>query len=168
MPLVARRLIDQIPGMTADRVFPSVWSDADHLSWPPADRFVTLFAHDFPVDQTDVTGGGTLNTAFDSRLRATLFDRVESDLENRSAAMLEQQVYGVYALTKQVIKALQLFDPVDSATGVGYFRWPMRVWGGWSIQPKSGKGNSRWAVIPINFVCSFVSDLGFGYDGTPI
>lgn len=164
---MAAQLVSAIPPLTKDVVFPSVWSDEDHLKWPPNDRFITLFAHRFPVDQTDVSGGGQLNTAFDAQLRVTAFVRVEADLENRSPVMLEQEVYGVYKLTHDIVTALQMFDPLDPdhTSGLRMFRRPMRLVGDWSIQPKSGAKNSRWAVVPTNWECSFVADLGYGFDG---
>lgn len=170
MPVVIDQIVNAIPGLTRDVVFQSVWTDEDHLKWPPADRFIALYAHRFPVDQTDVTGGGTLNTAFDAQIRATAFVRVEADLENRSGQYLGDQVRGVQLFAKQIITALQLFDPDGSAgaSGLKMLRWPMRVWGDWAVQPKSGGQNSRWGVCPINFVASYVSDLGYGFDGLPL
>lgn len=170
MPVVAQRIVDRIPGLTRDKVFQSVWSEADHLRWPPDDRFVALYAHRFPVDQTDVTGGGELNTAFDAGVRATAFVRVESDIENRSGQFMEDQVRAVTLFAQQVITALHMFDPDNpfNSAGLKMFRWPMRVVPDWTIQPMSGANGSRWGVVPMNFVCSYVADLGVGFDGLPL
>lgn len=171
MPVLISQLVDQVAGMTTDRVFESVWTDEMHLTWPPADRFIALYAHRFPVDQTDVSGGGELNTAFDAQVKTTAFVRVEADIENRSGQFLTDQVRGVYLFAKEIIEAFQMFDPPaqdSSGVGLNVLRRPMRLVGDWSIQPKSGKENSRWGVIPINWEVSFVADLGKGFDGLPL
>src|ERR1051326_3835407 len=112
MAQIAQKLVDDVDSMTADRVLLSVWDSDLHLNFPPADRFITLFASDFPVDQKDVTGGGAINTAFDSTLEITLYTRVEADLEGRSGQFYLEQVNGVYSFAFAVISALQMFSPV--------------------------------------------------------
>lgn len=161
---VRQRVIDRVSGMTRDRVFPSAWEIDDHLKYPPADRFVTLFVGRFPVDQTDVSGGGAINTAFDSVLTVTPFTRVEADIENWSEQSLTEATIGVYQFVHSVLTALQMWEgPENTAGTMLLFRRPMRVSPGFDVLKKSGKDGRRWVVAPMSFEVSFVSDLGVPY-----
>lgn len=164
MPALLKRVSDSVRGMTTDRVFQSVWSDEDHLRFPPADRFVAVRATQFPVDQRDVDGGGSINTAFDSTVVTTLFVRLE-ELENRSTRLMSDDSNGVYKAALELITGLQTWEgPVDPSTGLQHFRRPMRLSTGWSVQPKSGgQKDTRWSVVPVMWQVSFVSDLGNPY-----
>jgi hypothetical protein len=160
-------LVNTIPGLSRDRIFPSVWDDDLHTEFPPADFFLTLFVPDSPVDQTDVTGGGAINTAFDSTLLVTLFLRLEADLENRSPQFLAEQVGGVYARTKTVISALQMW-PGPTITGpdgsaISQLRRPLRLRPGWRVTRRANRAGQRWGVVPISFEMSWVADLGSPY-----
>lgn len=165
----ANYLAGALSGMTTDRVFPSIWDDDLHLEFPPADRFITLFAGDFPVDQNNVQGGGAINTPFDAAVVVTMFTRVESDIENRSRQSLVEQVNGVYQFAKQVIAALQMWPgPVvtdDAANTVSKLRRPARIKPGWRVVRKKNAQGQRWTVAPATFEMSFVSDLGSPYPG---
>lgn len=162
---IAEFFADSFPGFTRDRVFASGYSIDDHLRFPPSDRFVALFFSEFPVDQTMVTGGGTYNTAFDSRLEANAFIRLEADIENRSPEQLENEVLGVYKLLKDMLTAAQMWNGPIGTDNRSLFRRPMRISPGFRIQRKSGRNDSRWMVSTMNFEVSFVSSLGAPYPG---
>jgi len=162
-------LANSVQSMTTDRVFSSVWEDEVHLKLPPADRFITTFARDFPVDQQDVLGGGDINTAFDTAMDVKLFTRVEADLEGRSRELLKEQVNGVYDFALQVISALQMW-PGPTTTGavgtISQLRRPARIKPGWRVEKKSVSGpagTTRWVIIPTTWEMSFVADLGNAY-----
>lgn len=164
LPDVAKRIADNVAGLTRDVVFASIYEVKDHLDWPIADKFITLFDARFPVDQKDVLGGGTENTAFDSVLSVNVFCRVEADIEHRSAQFLEDQTFGVYKFVQQVLTAIQLYNgELDSTANLYKLRWPMRVAPGWDIRPASGKNGWRWGVAEMKFEVSFVADLGNPY-----
>ena len=165
LPGIRLRLLDQDPGLSKDRVFMSMQGMEFHLKWPVADQFITLFTPDFPVDQNMVTGGGNLNTAFDSTLETTLYCRVESDVEGRSTQQLEEYAIGVYRFTLRVLAALQDWQGPTADDGRQMFRRPMRIRPGFRIERKAGQDKMRWAVIPISWECSFVSDLGNNWPG---
>jgi hypothetical protein len=163
-PAIADYFGDTFPGFTRDRVFASGFTVEDHLRFPPSDRFVTLFFPDFPVDQTMVTGGGTYNTAFDSRMEATVFIRLESDIENRSPQQIENEALGVYKLLQDLLTAAQMWNGPVGTDNRSVFRRPMRTTG-FRIQRKSGHADSRWMVSIMSFEVSFVSELGTPYPG---
>jgi len=156
-------LVNGLPGMTADRVFLSAWDESMHLDFPPADRFVTLFTPSFPVDQTDVEGGGAINTAFDSRLDVKAFVRIEADIEGRSGQYLSEQVRGALVFAQQVISLLQTWPGPDDGTGVSQLRRPLRLTGAWTLSWKTVKDGKRWGVISIPCEMSFVAALGSPY-----
>lgn len=163
-PAIGDRVVSEVSDMTGDRVFESLYPDDDHLAWPPADRFVTVYGSNFPVDQTDVLGGGSHNTAFDATVVLTVYVRLEADIEGHSVQQLRDEARGVYKLIKEIITALQTWSgPVDSASGLSKFRRPMRVAPGFRVNKKTGKDGRRWAVSPVSFEVSFVSDLGNPY-----
>lgn len=171
LPLVRDRLLAAVSGMTADRVFVSAWAAEDHLKFPPDDRFITLFVGDFPVDQRNVDGGGSVNTAFDSTLAVTAFARVEADIENWSPQQLMETSIGLYPFLQQILAALQTWpgpDPVadpdaPDAEMLLPFRRPVRIRPGFTVRPKTGGDGKRWAVAEMKFECSFVSALGPTY-----
>lgn len=154
-----------IPSMTTDRVFSSVWDDEVHLKYPPADRFITTFGRNFPVDQTDVLGGGNINSAFDAEFDVKAFTRVEADIEGRSIEQLREMVTGVYDLADQIITALQMW-PGPTATGThgatSILRRPARIKPGWRVEKKTME-RQRWVVITSTWELSFVADLGNAY-----
>jgi hypothetical protein len=157
------------PSMSKDRIFLSVWTEDQHLQFPPADRFIALSTPDFAVDQACVQGGGTLNTAFDTTLEVKLFTRVEADLENRSGQYLTEQVAGVYLFAKSVITALQMWPgPTEDAgngngSTISKLRRPLRIKPGWKVSGKSSKRGDRWGIVPTMWELSWVADLGDPY-----
>lgn len=165
LPRIKNRIVDEVSGMNKSLVFESMQGQEFHLSWPIADRFITLFNHDFPVDQTMVTGGGSYNTAFDSTLESTVYCRVESDQEGWSVQQLEAHSIGVNNFILNIITALHMWDGPVAEDGRQMFRRPMRIRPGFRILPKSGRDKTRWAVAPISWEVSFVSSLGFNYPG---
>lgn len=168
IPAVYARIVDQVPGMTRDRVFSSLLPDEDHLKWPPADRFVVGFMGNFPVDQRMVSGGGNLNTAFDSTLVLTAFCRLECDPETSSTQQLEDEVNGVWKFVQRILTALQTWEGPRGPDGLQTFRRPMRVAPGFRIERKSGGDRIRWATAPLSFEVSFVANLGFAFSGVVI
>lgn len=166
-PKIAQQLVDKVPGLNADRVFSSAFTDEIHLQLPPADRFITLFMPDFPVDQPGVSGGGIYTTGFDATLEANIFVRLEADIEARSGRLLEEVSFGVYEFVRQVLAALQMWPgPVDAdaATGLSYFKRPMRL-RRFQIHKKGGIQSSRWAIAATNWEVAFVGDLDKNYTG---
>ncbi len=171
-PIIAQRVVDTVPGMTRDRVFSSVFPDKFHLDFPVADKFVCLFIPSFPVDQKDVTGAGSYNTAFDSRLEVRGFVRVEADAEGRSNTWLEDQTFGIYTFAQQLLKSLHMWNGTydlsapDTPT-LRFLRRPMRIMPGFDIERREGRGESRWGLIKSTYQCSFVASLGteFNYPG---
>jgi hypothetical protein len=165
LPGVRARLVDKVRSLTKDRAFMSMQGEEFHLNFPVADQFITLFTPDFPVDQNMVTGGGNINTAFDSTLETTVFCRVESDVEGRSVEQLEEYAIGVYQFIQQVMTALQDWQGPTADDGRQMFRRPMRTRPGFRINRKPGMNNKRWAVAPISWECSFVGNLGNNWPG---
>lgn len=157
------QIVNNVQGMTGDRVFLSAWDEATHLAFPPADQFITLFTPSFPVDQTDVTGGGTYNTAFDARLDVRAFARIEADIEGRSGQFLTENVLGVLAFAQKLITALQMWPGPDAGDGLSQLRRPLRLTGAWTINWKAAGDGKRWGVISIPCEMSFVADLGAPY-----
>lgn len=161
---IATRLVEEVPKLQSDRVFESMWPDEDHLLWPPADRFITLFNNDFPVDAPGVSGGGSYTTCFESTLLVNVFVRLEPDLEGRSAQQLSEQTKGTYQFIRQVLQALQTWPGVLDGTHYR-FRRPMRI-RRFTVQRRSGEaGKSRWAHATMNWEVSFVSSIGSNYTG---
>lgn len=163
-PELVKRLVADVPGMTTDRVFPSLFPDDWHIEFPPADRFITIYFSNFPVNAPGVSGGGNVTTELESVCVITPFVRLESDPEGRSQQQLSDAVYGVYKLLQQVTTSLQIWDgPVDAATDMSYFREPMRLSPGFRIDRKTSKGQKRWAVCPMSWQIAFVADLSAPY-----
>lgn len=150
-------------GLPPDRVFNSIWDDQTLLEFPPADQFITLFAPNFPVDQTDVRGGGSINTAFDAKLHIKLFKRVESDIETRSYQYLNDEVNGVYTFAQQVITILQMWPGPDDGTGTSQLRRPMRIMPGFDVDGRTVKDGKRWGLVKTVWEMSFVANLSNPY-----
>ena len=166
LPDVRRQIVDNVPGLTVDRVFRSNYPVEDLLANPPADKFIALFMPNFPVDQRAVSGGGTLNTPFDATLETTVCVRLEADIETRSTQAMEDEANGTDEFLRLVIKSLQMYPgPTDDATGLYKFRRPMRLKPeGFRVEKaKRGERNTRWTVAYIMWEVSFVSDLGQPY-----
>lgn len=163
LPDMRDRVVSQVPELTADRVFRSNYPDDDHVKFPPADKFVTLFMPDFPVDQPAVSGGGAYNTPADGSLDATVFVRLEADIEHRSTQAMEDDANGVDQFVLKVLTALHMYPGLlDDASGLYVLRRPMRA-RRVTVVRKPGAGDARWNVAKINFEVSFVADLGFPY-----
>lgn len=166
-PAIYQRVVDRVPQLTRDRVFSSLRSDDDHCRWPPADKFVTGFFSNFPVDQRMVGGGGLYNTAFDAALVLTAFVRLDADPELASTRQLEDEADGVWQLLQKIIAALQTWDGPTNDDGLQVFRRPMRIAPGFQVH-KRAADTGRWAVAPMTFECSFVADLGYSFAGAPL
>lgn len=139
-------------------VFSSEAADEDHLDGPPADRFVVIRPGTFPVGQPMVTGGGRLQTGFDSRFVVSAFARVQSDQELRSGRAMKGRD-GTLALTLAVLTALQLYMPVDKG-GNGLLREPMRLVT-FDMTPRRMRAEkSKWSVIPSVWELRFTSNIG--------
>ncbi len=144
-------------GFPQDCVFESVAPDADHLSNPPADRFVTLFPSRFPVDVPGVSGGGRLNTGFDGTIDVKLLVRIASDQEHRSARLLRDATTGLLPLIRKVLDAVQMWNPLNTA-GASLLREPARL-NGFTVRPMSAKDGSTWAVVETSVSVKFSSDI---------
>lgn len=163
-PAIADQLVAGLSGYTRDRVFSSGHTDEIHLRFPPNDQFITLFFTNFPVDQNMVTGGGSINTAFDSQLEVRSFIRLEADIEGRTTRLLEDEVFGVYKTCKDILTILQIwYGPPDPASNMSMFRRPMRIAPGFRIDRKAGVQDSRWSIAHMFFEVSFVSSIGSPY-----
>jgi len=163
LPRVIDRITGSIKSLQKDRVFSSLFEDSVHLEYPVADRFITLKVLDFPVNNTYVDGGGAFNTPVDSSLIATAFVRLEADPEVRNTVNLQDEAKGVYAFLQQIATCLQMWDGPVGENGLQAFTRPMRLMPGFRIQPKSGRGNTRWTVCPMTFQMPFVADLAQPY-----
>lgn len=170
MPAVVERIVGQCPPLDKSRVFRSLYPPEDHLAFPVADRFVTLFNGSYPVDEKNVLGGGTHNTAFDHRMTMTAFVRLEADPEHHSTQQLADEASGVDAFVKQLITSLhtwdgpEITDPDDPTISRYAFRRPvLNVKPGFEIRTKTGPDGRRWAVVSVAWQLSFVADLGNPY-----
>lgn len=165
---VVARLVAQVPNMRADRVIPTTWDDAALLKLPPADFFIALWTPNFPVDQPDVTGGGSINTAFDAVLETRLFRRLEADVETKGPQLLLDRNRGIYRATMApVLAALQMWEgpttvDADTSATTSKLRRPLRVAPGMTITGHT-VDRSRWAVATIKWEMSFVWNLGVPY-----
>lgn len=144
-------------GLSSDRVFESLASDAAHLSLPPADRFVAVGGLRFPVDRPGVAGGGRTYTGFEGTVRIALFSRLATDQELRHTAALRAGSKSALAMQDRIIDGLQLFTPVDSSAR-NILREPMRVVE-WSVDPRDHKDGSAWVVIPSVWSVKFTQSL---------
>lgn len=161
---IKNRLVEQVPGLTEDRVFRSNYSIEDHLKFPPADTFITMFFVEGRADQACVRGGGKYNTPFDCTLEVTLYNRLEADIENRSTRAMEDDANGVDLLLQQINTALQEYEgEVMDAEDLHSLRHPMFTDPGWRVQRRSGGKETRWVVAVSTWAVSFVADLGLLY-----
>lgn len=171
VPEVSKALGDQIcatvsPPISRDRIFRSNYQDDDHLRYPPADRFVTLFWPRFPVDKPCQAGGMVYNTAFDAVVAVTAFDRLEADIENRSTRQMEEDATGTDVMIQQILKSVEGWaGTTDDDENLQIIRRLARI-NDIVVNRKSGKDDSRWVVAKLNFELSFVADLGFVYPGS--
>lgn len=164
LPKVIDQIVGSVKTLQRDRVFQSLFEDRVHLEWPVQDRFVTLKINEFPVRQEYVTGGGDIDTLFESRLVVTAFVRLEADPEVRSTVALQDEANGVYRLLKNLAACLQTWDgPVSDDQGLQMFARPMRLDHGFRIESKGGRDNTRWTVCPMNFNVAFVGDMSAPY-----
>ena len=171
IPKIAERIVSGVSsGLTRDRVFASGLDDQDLIDLPPggADQFISLWMPSLLVDQRQVTGGGNINTPLDSTLVTKLFVRFEGDIETRSTEWLNNTVFGPLALAKKVVTALQTWEGPVGASGLHLFRWPMRLGPGIQITRGRGKvkAESRWGIVAISWIVSFVAALGNNYPGS--
>lgn len=163
-PAVCLQLAAVLDGFSNDRVFASTYDDDFHIEFPVADRFITVFSPNFPVEQASVSGGGLINTGFDSLMLTTAFVRLEADPEGRSTQLLQEEAFGVYKLIQNLISCLQMWTgPIDATTSMAHFRRPMRLAPGWKVDRRKAKSGGRWAVVPVSWEVSFVGDLGEPY-----
>lgn len=164
-PAIADRIVNQVPGMTRDRVFSSTLTDEMHKRFPPADIFIPMFFPSFRVFQPSVSGGGIYTTVIESTLVTKVFIRLEADIENRSTKWLEDETNGVYKQTKLVATALQTWKgPIHVPSGLSRFTRPMRLLN-FDIQTSGAGKDGRWGVCPMTWEVSFVASLGVDYTG---
>jgi hypothetical protein len=151
-------------GLTKDKVFWSRHSTTSHLKFPPADQFVALSLPSMMVNQNYVTGGGVYNTQFDGTVLVRIFDRIESDIENRDANQLTDQVLGQLKFSQQILTCLQTWNgPIDNEDGDSVFNRPMRLIGSIDLPDRDGPNGTRWGITQARFELPFVADLSYPY-----
>lgn len=152
---LAARLV-AATGLSADRVFESLASDAAHLQYPPADRFVTVSGFRFPAG-VGAAGGGRSDTGFAGSVRVAAFSRLATDQELRHTKALRSGSKAALVLSDKIIDGLQLFQPTDPA-GAQLLREPMRI-ESWEIVPRDHKDGSAWVVVPSVWSVKFTQFL---------
>ncbi len=163
IPGVRQQLVSNIPGLDRNLVFRSNWTPEHHLLFPPADRFITLFMPEFPVDAPGVSGGGKYTTGFESTLLLRAFVRLESDIEGWSQRQFDDAVDGVDEFLRLILASLQTYmGEADESTTLRMFKRPMRI-RRFHIESKNGKAESRWTLATMNYEVAFVADLGQNY-----
>ena len=157
------QIVENVPGMTSDRVFWSTYNDQIHMDFPPADRFIALFQPYFPVDQASVSGGGEYTTKIDSQLVGKLFIRLEQDIEGRTAQWLNDQAFGAYKFIQQFVTSIHMWKGPTDPTGLALFTKPMRLLRFEVNKDNRDKDGGRWGIVTSNWEISFVADLGKPY-----
>jgi hypothetical protein len=143
-------------GLPKDCVFDSLAEDASHLSFPPADRFITLRPGRFPVGRPGVTGGGRALTGFEGPIRVALFVRLGEDQEFRDTRILRDKSRGAFKLLLKLIDTMQLFAPANK-DGKGMLREPMRI-EDFDFTPRR-IGQTSWVVVPTVWEIKFTAPL---------
>ena len=112
------------------RVFWSLADDEVLQSYPIDDQFIVLAPANFPADQGLMTGGGNTTLMFDGTLSLSLWNRLGTDLATMDNDQLKDLTNGILGKFRQVLAALNMFDPVDPAGSGGLLlEEPMRIVG---------------------------------------
>jgi len=111
--LVKQQIIDNANQFDDNTVMISV--NPNFLQKPPSDQWIFLTPTRIQVDQRFVAGGGNDALYLRGGFILTLWSRLYLDTSNSDEQYLTDQSLGVIATVKQIIYALQLFQPKDSA-----------------------------------------------------
>lgn len=141
--------------LAPDRVFLSFADPKDHVTHPPADRFISIAPAQMPVDAKLVAGAGAAHTGFDAVWNVDVFARLGTDAELRSGRLIRDQSRGLGKLVLDAAKAVQL-NPLVDGSAVSPLREPARVvsvvWNGARVGP-------GWAWARINLSVKMRTDL---------
>lgn len=120
--------IEELAKLPPERAFLTLTTDDEHISKPPADKFVTIFPARFPPWQGVYSGSG--ETGFDVSIRTTSFCRLTNDQELKASRVLRDAKNGILSFMFTAIRALQGWTmPLDDDEEKSYLREPMRVVG---------------------------------------
>ena len=141
-----------------DLAFLSLAGDADHLLFPPADRFAAVGGQcRFQAHPGLVAGGGRLDTGLDGVVPVRVFSRVATDQELRDADLLKDRTAGLLADARRVLDRLQMWLPLLD-DGTCPLRQPGRL-AGIEASPKSPRPGSAWGVVTLGWELAFVAPL---------
>lgn len=155
------RLVKQIQskaGLPAENVFETLAEDADHVEFPPADRFITFRPGRFALVQSHWSGGGRYLPAYDGVFRVACVCRFASDQEFRNTRELRDKTKAATALNLKVLDCLSGWKmPTAVAATASYLREPLSNID-FDHLPKRIKQTS-WGVVASQWSVKFVMDL---------
>jgi hypothetical protein len=154
LPLVAAQVVS-VTSLPAERVLVTLEPDADLDRDPISDVLVTIAPVRFPMDQSQVTGGGIAFENTLGELEIVYFNRYEVDYTHADADALTDANNGILANWRLIMQSLQLFVPLDDNSN-GLTSEPMRLIQ-WNI-PKRQKTNP-WLRIVSTWKMEFVQGL---------
>lgn len=140
-----------------DRILESLADDADHMSYPPADCFLTFRPVNFPAFAPGVSGGGTLTTGMEGSFRIALFVRDNSSKELTDRNLLRKASRNLTAESRKLAKCLQMFKPVKPGGTICILKEPMRLRG---LDFGTRKiAETTWGVVVTSWEARFDADL---------
>jgi hypothetical protein len=155
------RLVKQLQakcGLDSAAVFETLADDADHVEFPPADRFITLTPQRFV--QVYWAGGGRNARAYDGVFRVASICRFASDQELRNTRELRDKTKAAVALNLKVLDCLSGFKMANDAGTGSYLKEPVENID-FDFRPKRIK-QTPWSVIGSQWKVNFVMALPGG------
>lgn len=158
------RLVKQVQlkcGLDAALVFETLADDADHVEFPPADRFITVTPMRFVPVAGHWAGAGRFAPSYDGTFRVACLARFASDQELRNTRELREKTRAAVALMLKVADGLAGFKmPTEADVAASHLREPIAL-PDIEFRPKRVK-QTPWAVVASTWRVPFVLALPGG------
>ncbi len=149
--LVKARLA-AVTGVDANYIYES---DDEAKDSPATDQYLVVLMDPQSIAQGYVDGGGNTTPLIIGTVTVQAWSRLYVDQFQRADAFMGDAMYGIKQLARKVLKALQLFDPLNGSLDF-QFAEPMRM-NGFDRKPRTDKLD--WGRMDSTYEISFLADL---------